>query len=196
MKVLVTGFEPFGGESVNPSWETAQRLSGEYSKMLLPVEYDKAGDMLLAALARERPDIVVCLGQAGGRRGLSIELAALNRDHAHAPDNAGVTRQFAPIARGENAYFSSVDAPGIIKAIAEQGVEARISYFAGTYVCNHVYYLLLKYIADNRDIAGLFIHVPYSDTQNADGMPISEMVSGVGAAIKHMVSHAQHYDSQ
>jgi len=186
MKILVTGFEPFGGESVNPSWEAVKLLKTPCEKREICVEYARAGEELLKAINEVQPEIVICVGQAGGRQGLSIECCALNRDHALAPDNAGEIRKYAPISKnGANALFTNCDVPKIVDAINETGIEARASYSAGTYVCNHIYYTLLSNFAGK----GLFIHVPYADTQKNDAptMSIESMAKGIDKAIEEII---------
>src|SRR5471032_1508023 len=168
--VLLTGFESFGGESVNPSWEIARALDGwvveghTVRAMQLPCAFGDALRMLDEALAAQRPDLVMCLGQAGGRAEISVERVALNVDDARIPDNLG--RQpidAAVVPGGPAAYFSTLPIKAIARDVRATGIPAAVSNTAGTFVCNHVFYALMHSLATRPELArarGGFVHVP------------------------------------
>lgn len=149
MRVLVTGFEPFGGEPTNPSWEVASRLPNtlgghEIIAKRLPVEYDRAARKLAEAIAELRPDAVISIGQAGGRGAITPETVAINMAHTQSPDGAGeVCDGVKLLPFGEDGYFTNLDLRRGIEAIAAAGIPARQSYDAGGYVCNAVMYTAL-----------------------------------------------------
>lgn len=165
-RILVTGFEPFGGEPVNPSWEAVRALPDEIPgaslcKARIPVEYRRAEEALLRLLETENPDLTFLCGQAGGRSRVSVECCAINRDHSDAPDNAGEIRRYQPIRPdGPAAFFTDLPVEAMVAAAQAAKVPCEPSFSAGTYVCNHLYYTLL---AQGR--RGCFIHVPYSAEQ-------------------------------
>lgn len=160
-RILFTGFEPFGGEAVNPSWEAVRALPDAVLKRVLPVEYEKSGETLRALIGELGPDLVVCVGQAGGRSAVSIECCALNRDHSEHPDSAGDIRLYRPIdPDGPAARFTELPVAQLVAAVRAAGVPCAPSFHAGTYVCNHVYYRLLS-----LPVPGLFVHVPYIPAQ-------------------------------
>jgi pyroglutamyl-peptidase len=193
--VLVTGFEPFGGEKTNPSWEVCKQLPPEIAGMRVetcrvPCEFRRSIEVVAEAIERHHPVIVVCLGQAGARSRLGVERVGINVDDARIPDNAGyqpVDEMIAP--NGPPAYFASLPVKAMAAAIRAAGVPAEVSNSAGTYVCNHLMYGVLHFLADSghRARAG-FIHVPYSEAQVIDkpevpGMAVASMVKGIQAAI-------------
>lgn len=187
MKLLLTAFEPFGGERVNPTMEILKRLPphADVLRAVLPVTFAGAEAVLTALVDGERPDIVLSLGQAGGRDRLTLERVALNLDDASIPDNAGAMPQDVPIRPGgENALFSTLPIKRLVRRMREAGVPAAVSNTAGTFVCNHVFYvsLWLGGARYPRMRAG-FLHVPYlpeQATANAKpGMALSDMTRGV-----------------
>jgi pyroglutamyl-peptidase len=172
--VLLTGFEPFGGEDVNPSWEAVRALQGarigghRIETRCLPVVFGGALKALRKALAETKPALVVCVGQAGGRPQLSIERIAINVDDARAPDNAGNSPVDAPIvADGPAGYFATLPIKRLRAALHRAGIPAEISQTAGTYVCNHVFYGLMHALRTRRGVRGGFVHIPYSPAQAA-----------------------------
>ncbi len=194
MKILVTGFDPFGGESVNPSWEAAKLLPPrigdcEIIKLMLPTEFVRAEELLLAAVDTHSPRIVVCTGQAAGRAELSFERVAVNLRDASIPDNAGYTpADEAVFSGGREAYFATLPVKVMAEAVRAAGLPAGLSLSAGSYVCNDVMYTLLRRL-DGTDAIGGFIHLPLSSAQ-AEGrtppppsMEISDMARGLEAAI-------------
>jgi len=193
--VLVTGFEPFGGEKTNPSWDVCTQLPEAIAGMrvetcLVPCEFRNAIEVVAEAIERVRPSLVVSLGQAGGRARIGIERVAINIDDARIPDNAGVQPVDELVApNGPPAYFASLPVKAMAAAVRAAGVPAEVSNTAGTFVCNHLMYGVLHYLAASgyRARAG-FIHVPYSEAQAAGhrdspSMSVATMVRGVIAAI-------------
>lgn len=175
-RVLLTGFEPFGGDELNSSWE-AVRLVGqrppadiEVTVVQLDCVFGRALDQLYTAIRQADPDVVVCVGQAGGRPDITVERVAINLDEARIPDNAGVSRHGTPVvADGPAAYFPALPVKACTAAMQAAGVPASLSYTAGTFVCNHVFYGLMHYIATERpQLRGGFVHVPALPEQAAD----------------------------
>src|SRR5882672_6633779 len=191
MKALVTGFEPFGGESVNPALEAVLRLplvldALEIATAPLPSVFGRALVALEDALVTTRPDIVLCVGQAGGRAELSLERVAINVDDARIPDNDGQQPFGRPVvAGGPAAYFATLPIKAAAGALREAGLPAVVSNTAGTFVCNHVFYGLMHVAATRRpDLRGGFLHVPYLPGQAArqDGAPsmaLDDIVRGI-----------------
>ena len=199
--VLVTGFDPFGGETLNPSWEICGRLPRSIGGLRVetcrvPCQFRRAIDVVAKAIETHRPSMVVCLGQAGGRTHMSVERVAINVNDARMDDNAGSKPIDEPIVRnGPAAYFATLPIKAMALAMREAGVPAEVSNTAGTYVCNHLMYGVLHHLAGNGGAARAgFIHVPYAEEQVADkpGRPslsIDTMVKGVQAAIAAAVTH-------
>lgn len=188
--VLVTGFEPFGGESRNPSAEVAMALEGRVLAgipvvgKVLPCVFGLALQELRSSLRRLRPRLVICLGQASGRAGLSLERVAINVDDARIPDNAGHSPvDLAIDPRGPVAYWSTLPIKRIKAALLEAGLSAEISQTAGTFVCNHVFYGLMRTLARSGGRGG-FIHVPNARGQGEPWMEVDEMVRGIALAIE------------
>lgn len=184
VKLLFTGFEPFGGESINPSWEAVKLLPEEIGgaqifRVCLPVEYQGAARRAQEEFSRLRPDAVVSVGQAGGRRGLTLERVAINVDDAAVPDNAGVLLRDTTIRRGAaNAYFATLPLRQLEGALGAAGLEAHVSNSAGTYVCNHLMFSMLDYISVRMlDVRAGFVHVPYiaSQCRNRPDVPYMEL---------------------
>jgi len=194
--VLVTGFDAFCGESINPSWEICERLPRTIAGLRIetcrvPCEFRRSIETIAEAIERHRPVLVVCLGQAGGRAHMSVERVAINMDDARVADNAGARPIDEPVAaNGPSAYFATLPIKAMVEAMHAVGVPAEVSNSAGTYVCNHVMYGVLHYLsAQGRGAtrAG-FIHVPYCDEQVVAkpaiaAMSLATMVKGVEAAI-------------
>jgi pyroglutamyl-peptidase len=173
-RVLVTAFEPFGGETINPSQQAAQRLAQgppidgvELATAFLPVVFGDAIDALKAAIARHDPELVVCVGEAGGRYAVTPERVAVNVNDAPFPDNAGRAPVDEPIvAGGPVAYLSTLPVAEIVDALRRAGIPAAKSSTAENYVCNNVFYGLMHHIATDRpDLVGGFLHVPYCHEQ-------------------------------
>ena len=193
-KILVTGFDPFGGESVNPSWEAVKSIKAPENialyKLQVPTEFERCLKVTEAAIEEYQPDSVLCIGMAGGRDEVTPEMVGINMDDARIPDNAGVELHDVPVISGAPAaYFATLPVKKMVKAIEEAGIKARVSYTAGTFVCNHLLYGLLYYAEKNRpDLKVGFIHVPALPEQikGTDGpcMRLDEIVRALEAAIK------------
>jgi pyroglutamyl-peptidase len=191
MKALVTGFEPFGGDRVNPSFEALQRLSRrrgalDIATASLPVVYGLALPALHEAIAAHRPDIVLSIGLAGGRAELSLERVAINIDDARIPDNGGNQPIDRPVvADGPAAYFATLPIKAAVAALREAGLPASVSNSAGTFLCNHVFYGLMHAAAtDAARFRGGFLHVPYLPSQaaqapRAPSMALEQIVEGI-----------------
>ncbi|MFP3388169.1 pyroglutamyl-peptidase I [Brevibacillus sp. SIMBA_040] len=203
-KVLVTGFDPFGGEPINPAWESVKELakieSDQYKVEVrqIPTVFDKSIEHLYAAIEETKPDIVLCIGQAGGRGDLSIERVAINVNDARIADNEGNQPIDTPIVEhGPAAYWSTLPIKSMVHELQQQGIPASISQTAGTYVCNHVFYGLMHYVAENKAaIRGGFIHIPYLPEQAArqsgqPSMALETIVKGLRVAIEAVISHDQ-----
>lgn len=172
--ILFTGFEPFGGETVNPALEAVRLLPDSAGgmpirRLRLPTSFRHAGETLLEAVDAWRPKAVVCVGQAGGRKTVTPEKVAINYIDARIPDNDGAQPADVPIrADGPAAYFATLPVRAIDEAIRAAGVPCAVSYSAGCYVCNFVMYTLLDHLAQTApDVLGGFIHVPYAAEQTA-----------------------------
>jgi pyroglutamyl-peptidase len=204
MKALVAAFEPFGGERVNPALEALGRLPPRLGAVaiatrMLPAVFGRALDTLESAVAATAPDIVLCVGQAGGRAALSLERVAINIDDARIPDNSGNQPIDLPVvAGGPPAYFATLPIKAAVVALREAGLPAIVSNTAGTFVCNHVFYGLLHLAATRRPgLRGGFLHVPYLPSQAArqDGAPsmaLDDIVRGIEVVLA--VAAARHED--
>lgn len=191
-KLLITGFEPFGGEEINPSWDAVCQLPdriGSYclTKLHIPVVFGKSAETVLAKAEEICPDVILCIGQAGGRSAITPELVGINLRHASIPDNEGFQPQDSPIIPGgENAYFSTLPVRKMAEAIASAGIPAQVSYSAGAYVCNDLIYTLLVHFQNSNTKVG-FIHVPYSTEQGKiPAMDIKDIVKGLHIGIEAM----------
>jgi len=191
MKALVTGCEPFGSELVNPALEALGRLPPRLGALaietrMLPAVFGEALDVLEEAVRAAAPDIVLCVGLAGGRAALSLERVAINIDDARIPDNRGGQPIDLPVvAGGPTAYFATLPIKAAVAALRDAGLPAIVSNSAGTFVCNHVFYGLMHLAATRRlDFRGGFLHVPFLPSQAArqDGAPsmaIDDIVRGI-----------------
>ena len=189
-KLLITGFEPFGGEQINPSWEAVSLLSDEIngysiSKLLIPVVFGEAAEKVISAAKELCPDVILCIGQAGGRSAVTPELVAINLRYAKIPDNKGADPKDEPVIEGApSACFSTLPARKMAEAINSTGIPSLLSYSAGAYVCNDVFYTLLSYFGGSKTRVG-FIHVPYSREQKKEPcMDMKDIVSALTTAIK------------
>jgi len=200
--ILVTGFEPFGGEATNPSWEICERLPREIAgarveTCLVPCVFRRAIEVVADAIERHRPAIVLCLGQAGGRSVMGVERVAINVDDARIPDNDGQQPVDEPVAPdGPAAHFATLPLKAMAQAMRRAGAPAEVSNTAGTFVCNHLMYGVLHFIqARGFGARAGFIHVPYADEQVLEKPPVASMalatmVKGVEAAL-HAARHAR-----
>ncbi|HEL1592252.1 TPA: pyroglutamyl-peptidase I [Streptococcus suis] len=206
MKIIVTGFDPFGGEAINPALETIKSLpktiaGAEVIIVEVPTVFDKAARVLEEKMAEHEPDAVLCIGQAGGRADLTPERVAINQDDARIPDNEGqqpIDRTIRP--DGPAAYFSTLPIKAMVEAIRSAGIPSSVSNTAGTFVCNHLMYQAL-YLSEKqfpKTKAG-FLHIPYLPEQVVDkpGLPsmsLETIVKGIEAAITALVAYADKED--
>lgn len=199
--ILVTGFEPFRGEIVNPSWEVARIVDKEVIRgthrvtaVSLPTAFANSPRELTEAIARIQPDVVVCLGEAGGRSQLTPERVAINLMDARIPDNDGQQPIDSPVVDGgPTAYWSTLPIKRMVAAIRDAGVPAAVSNTAGTYVCNSIFYSLMHHIASNGlNVRGGFMHVPYMTQQVVDrlapSLSVKTMADGLRAALTAIVA--------
>lgn len=186
--ILITGFAPFAGEEVNPSWQAVRALDGEIVEghrvvaLELPTEFEGSLRALREALRDTQPRVAIAVGLAGGRSGISLERVAINVIDARIPDNAGAQPVDVPVVgEGPAAYFSTLPIKATLAALQQAGIAAHISQTAGTYVCNHVFYALMH--AAQADTRAGFVHVPYLPEQGlqhaAPGMPLDQVVEGL-----------------
>ncbi len=195
-RILLTGFDPFGGESINPSWEAVRALHGKrigghlVVARQLPTEFAASLRLLKAAERDVRPAILLGVGQAGGRQQLSLERVAINVQDARIPDNAGAQPIDEPvIAGGPAAYFSTLPIKAMLAALHAAGLPAEISQSAGTYVCNHIAYAMLHLASKRRGVRAGFIHIPYLPAQaarlrGAASMAQAEVARGLTIALR------------
>ena len=195
MKILVTGFTPFGGEKINPSWEAVKRLPDcvggtELIKREIPTEFDASGVMLHGLLEQLRPDAVLCVGQYGGANGIRVERVAVNLRDARIADNAGRQPTDEPVVTGgPDAYFATIPTRRIVDALREHDIPSQLSYSAGTFVCNDLLYCALHESAQSYPAMHCgFIHVPDLPEQTRDAsapsMSLALMVEALTAAIE------------
>ncbi len=206
MKAIITGFDPFGGESVNPAFEAVKLLPDsiegcEIIKLEIPTVFYKSVEKLSEHVRKEKPDFVICIGQAGGRFNITPEAVAINKNEARIPDNEGNKPSDEVIRQdGKNAYFASIPNKAIIKALHEGSVPAQMSFTAGTYVCNHLFYGLMYLIEKEfPNMRGGFIHVPFSSSQavskkNTPHMKLEEIARGLELAISATVKNKEDID--
>ena len=184
-KVLLTGFEPFGKATLNPSGEIVKQIGGgNIVTAILPVAYARSAEALLALIEQHNPDVVISLGQAEGRTQITPERIAINLDDAHLADNEGVTRVDEPIlVGGPVAYQSTLPIKEFVEAIKAQGVPAAVSLSAGAFLCNHIFYVMQDKFVGTPVRSG-FVHVPLMDEQAGEfpglpTMPLDQMVIAV-----------------
>ncbi len=202
MKILVTAFDAFGGESLNPAERALELLDDRISeaeiiKLKVPTVFGKSVDTVIRALEDTKPDAVLLIGQAGGRFDVTPERVAINLDDARIADNEGNQPIDKTIAKeGAAAYFSSLPVKAMVREIREGGLPASLSNSAGTFVCNHLMYGVLHHIAKNNlEIRGGFIHVPYAPEQVVDkqmdlaSMSLDDITRALGLAIKAIVEN-------
>ena len=196
MKVLLTAFDPFGGEPINPALEAVKLVSDKVGdvdvvKLEVPTVFGKSIDTVAAAMEKEKPDAVLCIGQAGGRYDLTPERVAINQDDARIKDNEGNQPIDKPIFEdGAPAYFATLPIKAMVQAIRNAGVPASVSNSAGTFVCNHLMYGVLYTIAKNYPgMKGGFMHVPFVPSQvvnrptPAPCLNMNDIAKGIEAAI-------------
>ncbi len=187
-KLLITGFDPFGGETVNPSWEAVKRLPDTIAdymlcKLEIPTVFGAAAKKVLEKAAEFQPDVILCVGQAGGRDSVTPERIAVNIRDARIPDNAGnQPRCDFVIPDGPAAYFATVPVKAMDEAIRAVGIPSAVSNSAGTFVCNDTLYTLLHRYADTPVRIG-FIHIPYLPDQGTPSLPLEQAIAALSAAI-------------
>ncbi len=196
MKILLTAFDPFGGEKVNPALEAVKSVRApegvELVKLTVPTVFGKSIDTVLEAMRREKPDAVLSIGQAGGRTVLTPERVAVNFADASIPDNEGNQPRAEKIFEdGSDSYFATVPVDAIVSAVKQAGVPASVSMSAGTYVCNHLMYGVLYY--EQKEFPGMlggFIHIPFSPEQvsgmrqDQPSMSVDTSARGIEAALR------------
>lgn len=203
MKVLVTGFEPFGGEIINPAYEAVKNLADEIDgaeiiKKEIPTVFHKSITLLDNLIEKNTPDITLCIGQAGGRFEISVERVAINVDDARIPDNEGNQPIDIPIFEdGKNAYFTNIPVKAVIKEINQYKIPASVSNTAGTFVCNHIMYGLL-YLIEKKypGMKGGFIHVPFIPEQviekkNMPSLSLKNIINGLTYGIKAVLKNKE-----
>lgn len=192
--VLLTGFEPFAGAIVNPSALVVAALHGReiagrgIEGVVLPVVFGTALHALRAHLHRVDPELVIAVGQAGGRAEIALERVAINIDDARIPDNVGAQPIDRPIdPEGPAAYWSTLPIKATVGALQARGIPAAVSQTAGTFVCNHVFYGLMRALAGQDRVRGGFVHLPFLPEQAADGepsLPLERMVAALEVAVE------------
>jgi pyroglutamyl-peptidase len=191
--VLLTGFDPFGGDSLNPSWQAVQllhhkRIAGhKVVAAQLPTVFDASLRELRRLLREHRPALVLGVGQAGGRPAISLERIAINVNDARIPDNAAAQPVDTPVVPdGPAAYFTSLPIKAMLQALQREGIPAEVSQTAGTFVCNHVFYGLMHHLATRRGFRrtrGGFVHVPWLPGQGQPSMATDQLVRGLRVTI-------------
>jgi len=203
MKLLITGFDPFGNEKINPAWEAVKLLPSkiegvEVIKLQIPTVFKESINKVLDGIKEYKPDVVLCVGQAGGRYDITVERVAINLDDARIKDNKGnqpIDELVYP--DGKNAYFATLPIKAMVEEIKKNNIPASISNTAGTFVCNHVMYGLLYNIEKSSLVKkGGFIHVPFIleqvlDKKDTPAMDLNTVVRGLEAAIKGLYENDQ-----
>ena len=187
-RLLITGYDPFGGESINPAWEAVKILPDQIGaftlhKLQIPTRFGDAFEAVLEASRQVQPHVILCIGQAGGRSAVTPERIGINLRHARIPDNGGFMPTEEPILKdAPAAYFATVPVSTMVKAIETAGFPAAASCTAGTFVCNETLYLLLHHFADTSVQVG-FIHVPWLPEQGSPSLPLAQTAAALEAAI-------------
>lgn len=200
MKILVTGFDPFGGEPTNPAIESVKRIDdniegAEIIKLEIPTVFHKAADVVEEKIKEVKPDVVLSIGQAGGRYGITVERVAINQDDARIEDNEGNQPIDVKIREdGAPAYFSTLPIKAMVEEIKKEKLPASVSNSAGTFVCNHIMYQDLYLAEKYGNIKAGFIHVPFLTEQVVDkkdtaSMSLEDIVKGLNAAIRAIVKY-------
>ena len=200
MKILVTGFDPFGGEKTNPAIEAVKRIDeniegAEIIKLEIPTVFNKSADVVEEKIKEVNPDVILSVGQAGGRYDITVERVAINEDDARIADNEGNQPIDTKIREdGEAAYFASIPIKAIVEEIKSEGIPASVSNSAGTFVCNHIMYQDLYLAEKYGNIKAGFIHVPFLpdqvlDKKNTSSMSLEDIVKGLNAAIRAIVKY-------
>ncbi|WP_232698754.1 pyroglutamyl-peptidase I [Brevibacillus daliensis] len=201
-KILLTGFDPFDGEAINPAWEAVKDFEDRTYENIqvfvkqIPTVFYRSLDVLREAIEEVQPDIVICVGQAGGRPDFTVERVAINIDDARIADNEGNQPVDEPIIlNGPVAYWSTLPIKVIVQQVREAGIPASVSHTAGTFVCNHLFYGLQHLIAtQSHNIRGGFVHIPYLPEQAArfpqqPSMSIEQVSKALDITIKYSVAY-------
>ena len=208
MKILVTGFDPVGGEAITPAWEAVSRLpkeieGAEIVTVQIPTVFGDSAKVLFEAVEQHQPHAVVCVGQAGGRFGITPERVAINVDDARIADNKGQQPLDTVIqADGAPAYFTTLPVKAMVEAVKAAGLPASLSNTAGTFVCNHIMYQNLYYLAKHHpNTQGGFIHVPYVTEQVVDkpgqaSMALADIVKGLTVCLETLVAYQGKTDAR
>lgn len=203
MKILVTGFDPFGGEPINPAIESVKKLpdniaGAEIIKLEIPTVRGKSLEKIEKAIQEHNPDIILSVGQAGGRFDITVERVGINMDDFRIPDNEGNQVIDEPIfSDGDNAYFVKLPVKAMVQNIQKNRIPASVSYTAGTFVCNHVLYGVLYLVEKKyKGKKSGFIHIPFLpeqvvDKRNMPSMELNTIVTGLTAAIEAIVENAE-----
>lgn len=199
--VLLTGFDAFGGESLNPSWLAVQALRGRQiaghrvAAVQLPTVFDASITALRQALMQHRPRLVMCVGQAGGRGAVSLERVAINVNDARIADNAHAQPVDTPVVAGAPAaYFSSLPIKAMQRDVALAGIACEVSQTAGTFVCNHVFFGLMHFLATQRGfktVRGGFVHVPFLPGQGSPSMALADISRALQTALRCAIETAR-----
>lgn len=201
-KILITGFDPFGGDNVNPALEAIKSLQGqtigsyEVISWEIPTVFGKSIECLVTTITDIKPKIVICVGQAGGRSDITVERIAINVNDARIADNEGQQPIDTPVVPGgPAAYWSTLPIKAMVKEMNDCGIPASVSHSAGTFVCNHVFYGLMHHLSTSgKAIRGGFIHIPLLPEQavHHKGQPsmslekiVKGLEAGIGAAIRN-----------
>ena len=191
-KLLITGFDPFGGETINPAWEAVKLLPdiiGDYElcKLEIPTVFGLGAEKVLAAAENCQPELILCIGQAGGRSAVTPERVAINLRDARIPDNQGLQPEEEPVVPGgPDAIFATVPVKAMAQAIRDAGFPGAVSHTAGTFVCNDVLYTLLHRFRGTQIRVG-FIHVPFLPQQGEPSLPLEQTTAALLAAIRAAV---------
>lgn len=200
MKILVTGFDPFGGEKINPAIEAVKRLPDEIDgnqivKLEVPTIFYQSAQVVKKAIEKEKPDMVINVGQAGGRSAITPERIAINFQTGATPDNSGKAPKEGKIEEnGADGYFTQLPIKKMVTAMRKEGIPAEVSNSAGTYVCNHLFYEV-QYMRSREfpDLKAGFIHIPFLPSQVKNGrrpsMNLNDMITGLTASIKAAVAN-------
>ena len=188
-KLLITGFDPFGGAAVNPSWLAVEQLPGrvgdfEIQKRMIPTVFGAAAEAVLEEAEKVQPDVILCVGQAGGREAVTPERIAVDIRDARIADNAGnQPRGEFVVPEGPTAYFATVPVEKMAEGIRQAGIPATVSNSAGAFVCNDVLYSLLHHYHGTQTKVG-FIHVPYIPEQGSPALELERITSALRLAIE------------
>lgn len=201
-KVLVTGFDPFGGESINPAYEAVKLIpdvikGAEIIKLEVPTVFKKGPAKTIEAIEEYKPDFVLCIGQAGGRSQMTPEFVGINYAQARIPDNDGDQPLHEPLAvDGPDAYFTQLPVYAMVEKMKENGIPAAVSYTAGTYVCNAMLYSVLHALNTKYpNTKGGFMHVPYATSQTVNqaagtpGMNLNDIAKGIELSIEAILEN-------